>query len=80
MKLNKGKTLKRGHLMPYISDKALYAAVMYARRLIRAGNPPAMSIVQAARYWHVDKSDVAHYVGIVASNVKNRRRRMKARP
>jgi len=60
------------YLMPFISDKDLFGGVMYARRLIREGNPPGLAIVKAASYWRVDKSDVAHYVGIVANNVKQR--------
>lgn len=78
MELTKNTKINGKYLMPFIPDKNLYAAVMFARQLIRNGNPAAPSIVRAANSYGVHKSDVAHYVGIAASNVK-KRRRQKAR-
>ena len=73
MKTANGTNRNPGYLMPYIGDKRVFSAVMYARQMIREGGDPRLSICHAARYYRVDKSDVAHYVGIAASNVKRRR-------
>lgn len=66
-----------GYLMDYIPPNAdgknpLYAAVMYARKLIREDQPPALSIVRAAKKYHVPKSAVAHYVGQVGNTIARR--------
>ena len=69
-------TSQSGYGMPYIKDKALYAAVMFARKLIREdGVPPGAAIVRAAKYYDVWRGDVAHFVGIAASRVKARKAR-----
>ena len=47
----------------YIPDKDLYAAVMFARKMIRQGTPAGLANYKAARYYGVDSSDVAHFVG-----------------
>lgn len=58
--------------MNFIPDKALYAAVMFARMMIREKQvAPAKAIFRAAEYYEVDQADVAHYVGKVANAVKN---------
>ena len=58
------------YLMPYIDDKQLYKAVMFARRMIRNGTAPKRAIFRASIYYDCHISDVAHYVGQVASKVK----------
>lgn len=56
---------KHKYIMDYIPDKRLYAAVMYARNMIREGASPAIAIRKAAFTYKQDISDVAHYVGQV---------------
>jgi hypothetical protein len=57
--------------MGFIQDKRLYAAVMFARKMIRQKTTPQTAIYRAAKYYQCTISDVAHYVGQVASGVKN---------
>ena len=67
-------TRQSGYDLPYINSKALYAAVMYARRMIREeGKPPGIAISRAAGYYNQNTSEVARYVGMVASRVKARK-------
>lgn len=47
-------------LMEYIPDKQLYAAVMFARKMIREGTKPGIVYTRAAKYYHVSSKDVAH--------------------
>ena len=65
--------------MPYIQDRALFAAVMWARKLIREKElPPGMAITRAARHYNVRRRDVGHHVGIAAARVKARKARRRA--
>lgn len=65
--------------MPYIADRALFSAVMWARKMIREKKlPPGMAITLAARYHQVGRRDVGHHVGIAASRVKARKARRRA--
>jgi hypothetical protein len=57
--------------MDFIKDKALYAAVMFARKMIREGTPPQKANYIAANFYKRNISDVAHYVGQAAAGVKN---------
>ena len=57
------KQKKRRWVMDYISDKDLYKAVMFARKMIRNGTPPGIANARAAQYYKVSTSDVAQYVG-----------------
>ncbi len=66
---------KRAYVMDYIGDKTLYAAVMFARKMIREGRFPPKAIRIAANYHGVDSSDVAHYVAQAAGTSAGRRRR-----
>ena len=60
--------------MPFIDDKALFAAVMWARKMIREDDVPAgVAINRAADYYDVEPRYVAHYVGIAAQRVKARK-------
>jgi hypothetical protein len=59
--------------MDYIPDKTLYAAVMFARKMIREGKPPGIANTRAANYYKVSSKDVAHYAGQVGSKVRNRK-------
>jgi len=68
---------KRAHVMDYIDDKTVYAAVMFARRMIREGTPAAVAIRRAANYYGVYVSSVAHYVGQVGGTVSGRRRQRR---
>ena len=51
------------YLMDYISDKDVFKAVMFAAKMIRNGKNKAQAIRIASRYYDVDMSDVAHYLG-----------------
>ena len=68
---------KRVYAMDYINDKSVYAAVMFARKMIRKGTPAPVAIRRAANYYHVDVRSVAHYVGQVGGTVAGRRRRKR---
>jgi hypothetical protein len=61
--------------MDYIPDKALFAAVMFARRVIREGTPPGVANCRAAGYYGVSVGDVARHVGQAGGAVRHRRRR-----
>ena len=70
---------QRKHLMDYIPPQRdgknpLYAAVLFARELMRDGQRPDYANGWAARKYRVKKSDVAHYTGQVAGTVSGRRR------
>lgn len=54
---------KYDYLMDYISDESVYKAVMFAARMIRQGRTREQEIRTASRYYDVDMSDVAHYLG-----------------
>jgi hypothetical protein len=69
----------RKYLMDYIPPQPngknpLYAAVMFARELMRDGQSPDYANGWAARKYRVKRSDVAHYTGQVAGTVAGRRR------
>lgn len=69
----------RSYDMPFIDDKALFAAVMWARKMIREDDVPAgVAINRAADYYDVEPRYVAHYVGIAAQRVKARKTRQYA--
>jgi len=70
----RGPKGKRRYAMDYIPDKKLYAAVMFARRMIREGKPPGVAIVRAANYQCVNTRDVARHVGQVGGTCAQRRR------
>ena len=61
---------KHKYLMEYIRDPDTYKAVMFARNMIRNGRSAPVAIRIASRYWGVDISDVAHYVGQVGGRKK----------
>lgn len=61
---------KYGYVMDYIPDKTLYKAVMFARQMIRNGKDPSHAIRYASKYYDVDMSDIAHYVGQVGGRKK----------
>ncbi len=61
--------------MDYIPDRALFAAVMFARKMIREGLPAGIANHRAANYYGVSTHDVAHYVGQVGATCARRRRR-----
>lgn len=64
----------RSYDMPYIGNKALYAAVMWARKMIREDEVPAgVAITRAADYYGYASSEVAHYVGIAAQRIRERK-------
>lgn len=48
--------------MPYIEDRDVYAAVMFARRLRREMSTP-LAVHKAAKYYGVAQADVAYYMG-----------------
>ncbi len=72
---------KVGYDLPFIPNKGVYAAVMWARKQIREGtNIPAVAISLAANYYKVEKKEVAHYVGLAANRVRARRRERNRQP
>lgn len=56
----------------YIEDKSVFAAVSFARKMIRTGTSPGLANYRAARYYDVDVSTVARYVGQVASKKRHK--------
>ena len=62
------------YLMEYIEDKDVYKAVCYARKLKRDGMNAGLAIYKASRYYKVDSSDVAHYMGQLGGNVNSIKR------
>ena len=66
---------KHGNLMSYIKDKDVYKAVMFARKMRKDGVPTGLAIFKASRYYKVDQTDVAHYMGQLGGNVKATRYR-----
>lgn len=51
--------------MDYIPEAQVFKAVMFARSMIRNGERPQIAIYRASRYYKVNQSKVAHYVGQV---------------
>ena len=62
-------TKYRNNLMPYIKDKDVYKAVMFARKMHKDGMNAGLAIYKASRYYKVDQSDVAYYMGQLGGNV-----------
>jgi hypothetical protein len=54
---------KRKYRMDFIPDKKLYAAVMFARKMIRQGVSPGLANYKAAEHYGFSTSQVARYVG-----------------
>jgi hypothetical protein len=71
----RGPRGKRRYAMDYIPDKRLYAAVMFALKMMREGTPPAVANARAAGYYHFPVTDVAHYTGQAGGTCAQRRRR-----
>jgi hypothetical protein len=61
------------YAMDYIPDKSLFAAVMFALRMMREGTPPAIANTRAANYYDVEVRDVAHHTGKVGSRCARRK-------
>jgi hypothetical protein len=60
--------------MDYISDRTLFKAIMFARRMIGRNNQvPSNAIRIAAKYYEVDASKVARYVGQAAGTTRWRK-------
>jgi hypothetical protein len=74
-KVPRGPKGKRRYVMDYIPDKTLFAAVMFARKMIREGTPPGIANTRAAAYYEVSVRDVARYVGQAGGTSAQRRRR-----
>jgi hypothetical protein len=66
---------RRRYMMDYIPDKLLFKAVMFARKMMREGTPPAVANTRAAGYYGVAVSEVAYYTGQAAGTCSHRRRR-----
>ena len=67
-------TTRRHHTMDYISDKTVYRAVMFARKMIGNGTTPGMANTIAAKYYGVSVCDVARYTGQHAARIRTLRR------
>lgn len=65
---------KYDYIMDYIPDKNLFKAVMFARKMKRDGRSAENAIRTASRYYDVDMSDVAHYMGQVGGRKMSERR------
>lgn len=53
---------KYQYIMDYIDDKAVYAAVIFACKMLREGTSYWQAIRTASRYYDVDMDEVAHFV------------------
>jgi len=62
------------HSLPYIADKELFKAVMFALSLKKDGLSIPLAVCRAAKYYGVKQTDVAYYVG-----AKGGRKRAKNR-
>lgn len=62
---------KKTHAMDFIPDKKLYAAVMFARKMIREGEPPGLANYKAAKYYGFATSEVARHVGQAGGRSRN---------
>jgi hypothetical protein len=60
--------------MPYIPNRQLYLAVMFARRMMREGTPPGIANARAADYYSVSVTDVARHTGQVGAPARRRHR------
>jgi hypothetical protein len=49
--------------LDYIPNKRLFAAVMFALKMIRAGTAPGVGNTRAVNYYEFPVSEVAHYTG-----------------
>jgi len=56
--------------MPYIKDKECFKAVLFARRLMGTGLETGSAIYRAAKFYKIEVSKVAKYIGKFASNVQ----------
>lgn len=65
---------KYEYVMDYIPDKDVYKAVMFARKMRREGRNAENAIRIASRYYDVDMSDVAHYMGQVGGRKRQERK------
>lgn len=65
---------KYEYVMDYIPDKDVYKAVMFARKMRRDGRSAENAIRIASRYYNVDMSDVAHYMGQVGGRKRQERK------
>lgn len=69
----------RSYDMPYIQDPTVFKAVMFARMMIREDDlPPGVAITRAAGYYDVEPCQVAHYVGLAAQRIRERKVRQHA--
>ena len=73
--VERGPKGNRRWAMDFIDDKNLFAAVMFARRMIREGTSAGIANSRAAKYYAVSISDVARYVGQAGGTCRQRRRR-----
>ena len=65
----------RRYAMDYIPDRRLFAAVMFARRMMREGTPPGVANARAAGYYGFPVGEVARYTGQAAGTCSQRKRR-----
>lgn len=73
--VERGPNGNRRWAMDFIPDKNLFKAVMFSRDMIRGGTRPQIAHHRAAKYYGVNPSDVARYVGQAAGTYAHRRRR-----
>ena len=66
---------RRRYAMDYIPDRTLYAAVMFARKMMLEGTPPGVANARAANYYQVDVKDVARHTGQAGGTSAGRKRR-----
>ena len=65
------KKTKTQYAIPFIKDKELFKAVNFALHMIRNNEDPRLANYKASKFYNVDISDVAHYVGKKANFIKN---------
>ncbi|HEY7427513.1 MAG TPA: hypothetical protein VH682_24980 [Gemmataceae bacterium] len=64
----------RPYGLDYIADRTVYAAVMFALKMMHQGTPPAIANSRAADYYGVAVQDVAHYTGQAGGRSARRKR------
>ncbi len=58
--------------MPYIKNKNVFKAVIFARRLKHTGMPIGLANTKAAKYYDVDVYEVAKYMGKLGANTRDK--------
>lgn len=66
------------YVMDFIPDETLFKAVMYARRLMKRGTPPAIANTRAAKYYGVSVTEVTRHTGQTGGRVASKRKKKRS--